>query len=58
MLTENASAVYDTISDTPIHVDEIKTLTNLKINEVLSALTELEMNGLVTLHSGRRYIRK
>ena len=58
LLTENALAVYHTISDTPIHVNDIKTAANLKINEILSALTELEMNDLITVHSGRRYTRK
>lgn len=57
-LTDSASAVYDTISDIPIHVDDIKLKTNLGINKILIALTELEINGLIVSQSGRRYIRK
>lgn len=58
LLTENALSVYHTISDTPIHVNDIKLATGLKINDILSALTELEMNDLISVHSGRRYTRK
>ncbi|MGN0469595.1 MAG: DNA-processing protein DprA [Acutalibacteraceae bacterium] len=58
LLTENALSVYHTISDTPIHVNDIKLATGLKINDILSALTELEMNDLISVHSGRRYTKK
>ena len=58
LLTENAVAVYHTISDTPIHVNDIKLATNLKINDILAALSELEINDLIIVHSGRRYTRK
>lgn len=58
LLTENAVAVYHTISDTPIHVNDIKLATGLKINDVISALSELELNDLIVVHSGRRYTKK
>ncbi|MGN1457607.1 MAG: DNA-processing protein DprA [Acutalibacteraceae bacterium] len=58
LLTENAVAVYHTISDTPIHVNDIKLATGLKINDVISALSELELNDLILVHSGRRYTKK
>lgn len=57
-LTESALAVYDTISDEPVHVDIIKMKTGLPVNEILIALTELEMEELIIPWSGRRYIRK
>lgn len=57
-LTENASAVYYTISDTPVHVDIIKLNTGLDVHTVLSVLTELEIFGLVEKLPGRRYVRK
>ena len=56
-LTENASAVYDTISDEPVHVDDIKLKTGLTVSQLLTALTELELNGFIVSLSGRRYIR-
>lgn len=54
-LTPNASKVYELISQEPIHVDEITNKCNFNIEETLSALTELEVYGLVTQISGRRY---
>lgn len=56
-LTENALAVYYTISETPIHVNEIKNKTGLEIGEALSALSELQLYGLITKVPGGRYIR-
>ena len=56
-LTENASAVYYTISETPIHVNEIKLRTGLEIGVTLAALTELQICGLVKKLPGGRYIR-
>lgn len=58
LLTENALALYHTISETPIHVNDIKLATGLKINDILSALTELEMNDLIVVHPGKRYTKK
>ena len=54
-LTPNALKVYELISEEPIHVDDITDKCNFSIEETLSALTELEVYGLVTQISGRRY---
>ncbi len=54
-LTEDAKSVYDFISENPVHVDEISYKCNLTVNKTLSALTELEVYGLVEQLSGRRY---
>ena len=56
-LTENASSVYDTISDTPINVNTIKLRTGLSIGAVLAALTELQIKGLAEVLPGSRYVR-
>ena len=56
-MTENASTVYYTISDTPVHVNDIKTETGLDIGDALSALAELQVYGLVTKLPGGRYIK-
>ncbi len=58
MLTENAFMVYHTISDKPVHVDEICAASGKNIREVNMALSELEMTGCIQSVSGRRYIRK
>ena len=54
-LTPNALKVYELISEEPIHVDEITYKCNFSTGETLSALTELEVYGLVAQISGRRY---
>ncbi len=56
-LTENASTVYYTISETPIHVNDIKIKTGLEIGAALAALTELQICGLIRKLPGGRYIR-
>ena len=54
-LTENALKVYDFIGAEPVHIDEITMGCNLSTDKILSAITELEIYGLVTQMSGRRY---
>ena len=54
-LTENARKVYDFINNEPVHVDEIINACELSAEKILSALTELEIYGLVAQLSGRRY---
>lgn len=54
-LTPNALKVYELIANEPIHVDEITSICKLSTEATLSALTELEIYGLITQISGRRY---
>ena len=54
-LTPNALKVYELIENEPIHVDEITNICKLSTEATLSALTELEIYGLITQISGRRY---
>ena len=54
-LTENALKVYEFVGENPIHIDEITIGCNLSTDKALSAITELEIYGLVTQISGRRY---
>ena len=54
-LTENARKIYDSLSDEPMHIDEIIGCCGLSTEKTLSAITELEIYGLVTQLSGRRY---
>ena len=54
-LTPNALKVYELIANEPIHVDEITNFCKLSTEATLSALTELEIYGLITQISGRRY---
>lgn len=54
-LTTNAKRVYDFIDTEPKHIDELINGCELSTEKTLSAITELEIYGLVTQHSGRRY---
>lgn len=54
-LTDNAKKVYDFIGNEPVHIDEIISKCGLTTEKTLSAITELEIYGLVTQLSGRRY---
>ncbi len=53
--SENAKIVYGVLSETPMHIDDIVRSTNLKLNIVLSSLTELELLGVCELTSGKKY---
>lgn len=54
-LTPNASKIYEFIGLEPVHIDEISARCELSTEKCLSAITELEIYGLVTQLSGRRY---
>ena len=58
MLTENARAVYDTISDTPIFTDQIISAAGMSISDVMSSLTELELYGFIVPLPNGKYVRK
>lgn len=54
-LTKEAKEVYAFLGTESVHVDEIALKCNLNTEKTLSALTELEIYGLVSQISGRRY---
>lgn len=54
-LTENARKIYEFIGCEPTHIDIIITGCQMSTAKTLSAITELEIYGLVTQISGRRY---
>ena len=54
-LTDNAKKVYDFLSVEPKHIDEIIIGCGLTTENTLSAVTELEIYGLIQQLSGRRY---
>lgn len=57
-LSEIEKVVYNLLSATKLHVDEICEKTNLRSHVVLQAVTKLEINGLIVSHSGRVYSSK
>ncbi len=54
-LTANAKKVYDFLNEDPKHIDEIINACGESTEKILSAITELEIYGLATQLSGRRY---
>jgi DNA processing protein len=54
-LTKTQAAVYEILSRSPVHVDEISLRANLEPRMVLAVLTTLEIEGLALSHPGRRF---
>lgn len=54
-LDSDALTVYSFLSWEPVHIDELIERSGLASNRVFLALTELEINGLIKLVSGKRY---
>ena len=54
-ISEEAKIVYSVLNEVGVHIDDIVRETNLKMNIVLSSLTELELLDLVQLESGKKY---
>ncbi len=58
-LDANAKTVYDLLLEGPMHIDELmKKSGSLSIGQMFSAITQLEINGLITSDSGKKYRRK
>ena len=54
-ISPNAKIVYETLLGGEIHIDDIVRQTGLKMNIVLSSLTELEFSDICELTSGKKY---
>lgn len=54
-MSKEAKAVYSVLNESGVHIDDIVRETNLKMNIVLSSLTELELLDFVQLESGKKY---
>jgi DNA processing protein len=57
-LNVTAQTVYNYIGNEPVHIDKISSDLQIPVYKVLTALTSLEMQGLVTALQGRKYILK
>lgn len=53
--SDEAKKVYSVLSENPTHVDDILRQTSLKMSDVLSALTELELMGEIESIEGKKY---
>lgn len=54
-LSSRAKILLEKLTETSAHVDELSERTGLSTSEVLQAITELELYGLITSHAGKRY---
>lgn len=54
-VSEDAKAVYGVLNEQPLHIDDIIRATGMKMNIVLSSLTELELVGAVEQITGKKY---
>ena len=54
-VSEEAAAVYRSITADPIHIDSITSASGLPVSKVLQAITELELEGLIAADKGRMY---
>ena len=56
--TENEKAVWQVISQIPVHIDQIITSTGRTAAEVLGSLLSLELKGAIEQKPGKIYVRK
>ena len=54
-LSPNAAAVYLRVQAEPLHIDAITSASGLPVKDVLRAVTELELEGLIKAEKGRMY---
>ena len=54
-LDELAAAIYRMLDRTPKHLEELVDQSDVPVNQVLRALTRLEMAGVAEASAGRRY---
>ncbi|MBC8569252.1 DNA-processing protein DprA [Zongyangia hominis] len=57
-VSQPALEVFRLLGEAPMHMDEIAGALEMRISEVLCALTELEIVGAIRTYSGRRYGKK
>ncbi|MDQ5987978.1 MAG: hypothetical protein CSYNP_03726 [Syntrophus sp. SKADARSKE-3] len=57
-LNTTESAIFNSISDNPVHIDSIIQSSGLKPPEVLNTLLNLELQGLIRQTAGKTYVRK
>jgi DNA processing protein len=57
-LTESEMALWQILSEKPVHIDHIISSAGLSAREVLNILLRLELQGLITQRPGGMYTRK
>ncbi len=54
-LSCKAKTLFEALTMTPTYVDELSEKAKLSTSDALQAITELELNGLIKSHAGKRY---
>lgn len=54
-LSGRARSIFNILTSEPVYVNELSELSKLNTAEVLQAITELELHGLIKTHAGKRY---
>ncbi len=54
-VSQEAKSIYSALKSEPTHIDDIVRATGMKMNIVLSGLTELELIGAVEQVAGKKY---
>ena len=57
-MSDTAIRVYKTMSSEPVHIDTISKRLDVPVFKVLTIMSQLEIKGLITPLSGRRYVQK
>ena len=54
-ISPDSAAVFEILGDEPLGIDHIADISDLDISAILSALTELEIYGLIQAYPGRQF---
>ena len=54
---EQYKDVFNLLSDIPVDFEELVKKSNLKVNELMSKLTMLELDGKIKKLSGNRFVK-
>jgi len=57
-IDEQYKDVFDLLSDVPIEFEELVKKSDLKVNELMTKLTMLELDGKIDRLSGNRFVKK
>ena len=57
MCSEAAQSVFGVLGEVPLHASELEEKLNLPAGEILAALTELELFGLICTFPGQRFTK-
>ncbi|MDY7033642.1 MAG: hypothetical protein SVY10_17255 [Thermodesulfobacteriota bacterium] len=57
ILPKNAELILDTLTEEPLHIDDVAIKSRLNIKEVSTLLLHLEMSGFISQLPGKIFMR-